>query len=108
MKKIVLASFCILALASIPSLATAAEAPADPVVPVSLDQIFEAPPEAADPEQFSPAEGMLFVDAVDDAAYNACCQGAFAVCATSCAADVSSFYCYRVGARGCNSQCHCN
>ena len=108
MKKIVLASFCILAIASIPSLATAAEAPADPVAPVSLDQILQAPPEAADPEQLSPAEGMIFLDAADDAAYNACCQGAFAVCATTCTADVSSFNCYRVGARGCNSQCSCN
>jgi hypothetical protein len=59
---------------------------------------------------FSPLDGAVFVDDsdVDAAAYQACCQGNFTICAASCAGDVRSFACTHVGARGCSSSCSCN
>lgn len=53
------------------------------------------------------ADGAIFLDTVDDAAYNACCQGNLTICIASCVADVRSFSCTRVGARGCSSSCSC-
>jgi hypothetical protein len=77
-------------------------APASPAV---------AAPQAATLDAiFSPLDGAVFADAsdVDTIAYQACCQGNFSICASSCAADVRSFSCTRVGARGCTSSCTCN
>ena len=78
----------------------------------------EASPVPASPEVTSveptvpavalPLEGAIFLSSADDTAYAACCQGNFAICAASCAADVKSFSCTRVGARGCDSSCACN
>jgi hypothetical protein len=48
-----------------------------------------------------------FADAVDDAAYNVCCQTANASCQASCAGSVRAFSCSRVYPRGCTSSCSC-
>lgn len=75
-------------------------APASPEVAASVEP-------AVPPVAVSPQDGAIFLDAASDTAYNVCCQGAFAVCATNCAANVSSFTCTRVYPSGCRTECYC-
>ncbi len=62
---------------------------------------------AVPPMAVSPQDGAIFQDAVSDTAYNVCCQGAFAVCAGNCFANVSSFTCTRLFPSGCRTECWC-
>jgi hypothetical protein len=102
----ILFSVLVLSLVSIPgALAGALPDPASVSPAVAAPQ---TPALAAD--IFSPLDSAVFVDEadVDTVAYNACCQGNFSICAASCTADVRSFTCTRVGARGCSTSCTCN
>lgn len=50
---------------------------------------------------------LSVADAVDEAAYNICCQSANASCQASCAGSVRAFSCSHVYPRGCASSCSC-
>lgn len=79
----------------------------EPVVSPDPGAIFAEPSQVTDPAELSPSENWIFVDVSDDVAYNVCCVGANANCTSSCAGNVRSFSCWRVGARGCSSSCSC-
>jgi hypothetical protein len=103
--RIVLGVLALIALCPFTTFAAVVE---EPVPSATLEEIFSAPVETPAPGQALPEETPIFLSAVDDTLFNACCRVANANCSTNCGGDVREFRCSRVGANGCSSYCACN
>ncbi len=108
MRGVVRISLVVLALIALSPFTTFANGVEEPVPAPDLAAIFAAQVDAPDPGQTLPDDAPIFLDAVDDALFNACCRVANANCSANCGGDVREFRCSRVGANGCSSYCACN
>jgi hypothetical protein len=109
MKRALLIVFGVVVLAFVASSVALAGEATEPVL-VTPPEAAAAPGEpavVAPAPDLSPDLGAIFLDSADDAAFQVCCQGAFATCAASCGGDVSAYSCSHVGSRGCSSSCTC-
>jgi hypothetical protein len=107
MRGVVRIGLGVLALIALCPFTTFAAVVEEPVPSADLEAIF-APVETPAPGQALPEETPIFLDAVDDAVFNACCRVANVNCTTQCGGDVRESRCSRVGANGCSSYCACN